>query len=483
VSYVGANSFLDNFSHWRRSQGLPATTINWGVIGDVGFVARNAAQSGVVGDLLYKQGWKTFTIEQATWILEQMLLNNPIQRVGTDSDWEMIGGFYPHSANSSRFAHLVSEKELSAGAGAGTGDGALKATLLDAKPEEQVEIFLDHLKDTFARVLGTTADKVNTTEPVTKYGLDSLMANQIRNWIQSNISIDYSMMKIMRGPTMEEMTSQILDELNGTGGGGATEGEAKSELDKWIIRTKKVDNPRLRLFCLPYFAGGASIFSNWHEFLPDDIEVCAVQFPGREERGDEKAFDDVNKLVSKMTEVIEPLLTTPCAFYSHSSGAGVALELTKHLNRELDVQPTKFMVGGWRAPHLESPFKFLEAIAEDEVYKEKNIPNIKNHLRSLEIPSEVIDNDAVFNEMLPALRADILLGKKYKFIDDEPLNCPLTAFAGADDSVFTEDQVRGWDQHTSSEFKFQVVPGGHLFCRDNKEELLEIVTEELKELV
>jgi surfactin synthase thioesterase subunit len=49
--------------------------------------------------------------------------------------------------------------------------------------------------------------------------------------------------------------------------------------------------------------------------------------------------------------------------------------------------------------------------------------------------------------------------------------------------VFTEDQVRGWDQHTSSEFKFQVVPGGHLFCRDNKEELLEIVTEELKELV
>ena len=41
VSYVGANSFLDNFSHWRRAQGLPATTINWGVIGDVGFVARN----------------------------------------------------------------------------------------------------------------------------------------------------------------------------------------------------------------------------------------------------------------------------------------------------------------------------------------------------------------------------------------------------------------------------------------------------------
>jgi len=483
VSYVGANSFLDNFSHWRRAQGLPATTINWGVIGDVGFVARNAAASGVVGDLLYKQGWKTFSIQQATWILEQMLLNNPIQRVGTDSDWEMIGGFYPHSANSSRFAHLVSEKELSSGGGSGGGDGALKSVILESKPEERNDLFLEHLIDTFARVLGTVPDKLDMTEPVTKYGLDSLMANQIRNWIQSNVSIDYSMMKIMRGPSMEEMTVQIIDEMLGSSGSELEGGEAKSELDRWVIRTKIVENPRLRLFCLPYFAGGASIFSTWHEFLPDDIEVCAIQFPGREERGDERAFDDVQSLVEKMTEVMEPLLTTPCAFYSHSSGAGVALELSRHLNRALDVQPTKFMVGGWRAPHLESPFKFLDAIADNEVYKDKNIPNIKNHLRALEIPDEVIDNDAVFNEMLPALRADILLGKKYKFVKDEPLHCPLTAFAGSEDTVFTEEQVRGWDKQTNSEFKFVTVNGGHLFCRDNKEELLEHVTAELTEAV
>ncbi|MCD4734422.1 MAG: SDR family NAD(P)-dependent oxidoreductase, partial [Bacteroidales bacterium] len=65
VSYVGANSFLDNFSGWRRSQGLPAMTINWGVIGDVGFVAR----SGNVGGLLYKQGWKAFSLQQALGVL------------------------------------------------------------------------------------------------------------------------------------------------------------------------------------------------------------------------------------------------------------------------------------------------------------------------------------------------------------------------------------------------------------------------------
>lgn len=479
VSYVGANSFLDNFSWYRRSLGLPASTINWGVLGDVGFVAR----TGNVGGLLYKQGWKTFTLQESLDILEQMLLNNPVQRVATDSDWEMIGGFYPHSAKSSRFEHLIREKELAGGANIGAGSGQLKSTLQEAKPEEQHEILLTHLKDTFGRVLGTTADKLSTTEPVTKYGLDSLMANQIRNWIQSNVSIDYSMMRIMRGPTMEEMTTQILEELSGAIGTDTSQLEEKSELDKWIIRTRKIENPRLRLFCLPYFAGGASIFNSWHEFLPDDVEVCAVQFPGREERGNEKAYDDVAELVKKMAEVMEPLLTAPIAFYAHSSGAGIALELARYLRKELDVTPTRFMVGGWRAPHLPSPFKFLDLIEESEVYKEKNIPNIKGHLRSLEIPESVIENDDVFNEMLPALRADILLGKRYKYYEDTPLDCPLTAFAGTNDNVFSEDQIQEWKKHTSNSFSFKRVNGSHLFCRDNKEELLEILSVELSDQV
>jgi surfactin synthase thioesterase subunit len=305
------------------------------------------------------------------------------------------------------------------------------------------------------------------------------MANQIRNWIQSNIAVDYSMMRIMRGPTMEEMTAQILDELTGQTGSSNGLLEERTELDKWIIRTKRVENPRLRLFCLPYFAGGASIFSSWHEFLPEDIEVCAIQFPGREERGDEKAYDDVFALVKKLAEVIEPLLTAPIAFYSHSSGAGIALELARHLRKTNDVNPVKFIVGGWRAPHLSSPFKFLNAIKEDEVYKEKNIPNIKNHLRSLEIPDSVIDNKEVFGEMLPSLRADILLGKKYKYYEDEPLPCPLVGVAGTKDTVFTEDQIKAWSKHTSSEFTFKKINGSHLFCRDNKEELLEFLSHEL----
>ncbi len=479
VSYVAGNSFLENFAQYRRSRGMAAMTINWGVLGDVGFVAR----SGNVGGLLYKQGWKTFTLEQSTQILEQMLLTNPVQRVATDSDWEMVGNFYPHSCETNRFGHLIREKDLSAGSGSGSGDSGLRTTLKELDPEEQTEVLVTHLRDTFARVLGSSAEKVDPNEPVTKYGLDSLMANQIRNWIQSSIVVDYSMMRIMKGPSLYEMTGQILDELHGQITAGDSHGEEKSELDKWVLRSKVIDNPRMRLFCLPYFAGGASVFSSWGDSVSDGVEVCAIQYPGREERMSEKPFDNHLELVKAISDVIDPLLDCPIAFYCHSAGAGIGLELTRYLRREKGIQPVKFMVGGWRSPHLVSPFKFLDAIDDDEVYLDKNIPNIINHLRSLDIPESVLQNRELIDEMLPALRADILLGKRYTYEEDEPLNCSLTAFAGKEDSVFSEEQIKQWKVHTSGEFKFIRVNGGHLFCRDNKEELLELITTELMEFV
>ena len=59
---------------------------------------------------------------------------------------------------------------------------------------------------------------------------------------------------------------------------------------KWITCPRPNADATLRLFCLPYAGGGASIYRLWGPALPSWIEVCPVQLPGREDRYREPAF-------------------------------------------------------------------------------------------------------------------------------------------------------------------------------------------------
>src|SRR5690349_1583466 len=76
----------------------------------------------------------------------------------------------------------------------------------------------------------------------------------------------------------------------------------------WVKRAKPNPQARFRLFCFPYAGGGASLFRNWANRLPGEIEVCAVQLPGREDRLTEPAFTRMPLLVEALASVLSPWL-------------------------------------------------------------------------------------------------------------------------------------------------------------------------------
>ena len=45
-AYAAANSWLDAFTHWRRGQGLPATSIAWGAWAEIGRATELAESCG-----------------------------------------------------------------------------------------------------------------------------------------------------------------------------------------------------------------------------------------------------------------------------------------------------------------------------------------------------------------------------------------------------------------------------------------------------
>lgn len=464
ANYVAANYFLDQFSKYRRGLGLPANTINWGVIGETGFVSRTEK----VEKLLTNQGWGVFSIKDAMTVLERVLLENPVNRVAADADWTSLGEFFPHQ-DDSRFIELISEK----GKGKSLEGGAFKQQLLETDPSTRSAFLQEKIKEAVARVIGTSPDKLDINDPITKMGLDSLMANQLRNWIQGNLEIEYSMMRVMRGPTIVELAEQLLDELASEFESGE-ESENVKEMNKWIIREKKVKTPRYRLFCFPYLAGGASVFSSWPENISNDIEVCAVQFPGREERYEEKVFTDMEELVSKLAEVMLPLLDRPFAVYAHSFGGYIAYELLRYLRKNNGIVPAHFFVGGCTAPHINGFKKLYKVKPED--YEKWTENEIIDTIRALDIPGSILDDKEIMKKMLPGIKADIVTGLKYTSSSDEPLANNIIVLCGENDNVFTKSDNEAWSAYTSGNFDIVTVKkGSHIFVRDKKDEIIKLI--------
>lgn len=119
----------------------------------------------------------------------------------------------------------------------------------------------------------------------------------------------------------------------------------------WFVRLRPTDQPA-RIFCFPFSGSGASAFSAWPAAI-DDVEVCPVQFPGRESRMAEPHYGTYESLAAGLVEPLVPLLDRPFAFFGHCAGALPAFETVIRLAERGLPQPDRLFVSG--QPHRTRP--------------------------------------------------------------------------------------------------------------------------------
>ncbi|MBI4528174.1 MAG: SDR family NAD(P)-dependent oxidoreductase [Deltaproteobacteria bacterium] len=206
-NYVAANAFLDAFAYYRRSQGLPAVTINWGRLGEVGYLAGREQ----VAEHLAHLGVEAFAPKEAMDALGRILQRDQVQVGVIRADWRKLSPYLSSSGLAGRFSALAGET-----AAAQTGSeasGHTREVLLRAKAEDRQPLLEKYIQEQAAQVLGISAGKVDVNRPLNEVGLDSLMAIELKNRIESDLRMSLPVGKLMQGPTIQIITSAVLEQL------------------------------------------------------------------------------------------------------------------------------------------------------------------------------------------------------------------------------------------------------------------------------
>jgi NADPH:quinone reductase-like Zn-dependent oxidoreductase/SAM-dependent methyltransferase/acyl carrier protein/short-subunit dehydrogenase len=209
ANYAAANAFLDSLAHHRRSLGLHALAVNWGVLGGEGYVARNER----VAEFLARQGTTALTPGEVTTLLESFLTAHATQVAAIRVEWakwrQSFRGMQENPLVERIFASGVEVQE-SEGA---SGDWRQK--IQSAAPEERDGVIGHAVRDVVGSVLRVKPDSLRDDQPLTDLGLDSLMGVEIENLIESSIGVALPPTSLMRARTIGQIASLISEHLGG----------------------------------------------------------------------------------------------------------------------------------------------------------------------------------------------------------------------------------------------------------------------------
>jgi len=232
ANYVAANTFLDQFAHFRRANGMQATTINLGVLGEVGVAARDANVTAI----LESGGIFGFTTAQALEGLGLVIANTPVQIGMFDVDWARWSSINTKSASSSRFKALADAK------GGGSGVGGKLAELcgeLSAMAEpDRVAYMEGATAEEVARVLKLSVEKIDKTRGINFMGVDSLIAVELGRAFQARFGLEVSTMELLSGPNVSQLASGLLDKAAATGMLSDLDSLSEEELDALLADAK-----------------------------------------------------------------------------------------------------------------------------------------------------------------------------------------------------------------------------------------------------
>ena len=217
-NYAAAGAFEDALAHYRRQRGLKAVTIDLGIMRDVGVIAEQGATD-------YLKEW------EQPFGLSELQLHALIKEIVADQKPginklppQILTGFAtggaareavirrPYYFDDPRFSILENTGQGMESASTSSNSRVVSIEDKIAKADslgDATNIVTEALLNKLAKLLQMPSSEIDSSRPLHSYGVDSLVAIEMRNWIFKDFKSSVSLFDVLAAMPMKTFAEKV----------------------------------------------------------------------------------------------------------------------------------------------------------------------------------------------------------------------------------------------------------------------------------
>jgi acyl transferase domain-containing protein len=206
ANYASANAFLDALAHYRRQQGLPGMSINWGP-----WVVGMVEELNLI-EHLSERGMPPLTTARGIEMLDALIGQNDSQVTALSANWLAV--FERQPVVRPITLHLGHDEEQENGGADEPPAGAdLVSEILTAPATARCVLLETYLMDLTAKVLRLDRSRLEPGQALVTLGMDSLMASELKNRIELNLGVRLSVVDLLQGLNVSDLAARLLPQI------------------------------------------------------------------------------------------------------------------------------------------------------------------------------------------------------------------------------------------------------------------------------
>ena len=207
-NYSAGGAFQDALARYRTSRGLPGVAIDIGIVKSVGYVAEDDGTA----ERLRKSGHTVLSEDDVLGAVQSAIISPPKTQMmlglnsGPGANWEESGMARDHRFSSLRYRQ--SSQNTSSANKAGTGDlGGLIAAANSF--DEAVEVIVKGITKKLMDIFMIAEAEIAPSNALSEYGVDSLVAVELRNMLALRAGAEVSIFDIMQSASITDVGAMV----------------------------------------------------------------------------------------------------------------------------------------------------------------------------------------------------------------------------------------------------------------------------------